>query len=120
MDAWIRSKRGLWQLRTRGSAWISAGRCVQGPERRDPAHALRPLLQLPKHRVAENVMHVAGIVRRVAPTLEVPWRRDRYQFFRPFHRQRIQQNLVEKGKDRGICADPECYRKHRSEEHTSE
>src|ERR1035441_9104881 len=49
---------------------------VQRPERRDPAHALRPLLQLPKHRVAENVMHVAGIVRRVAPTLEVPWRRD--------------------------------------------
>ncbi len=78
---------------------------------RDAAHAERALLQLPKHRVAEDVIHVAGIIGRAASAFEVFRRCHGYQFFGSLHWQRIQQDLVEEGKDRGIRPDPEAYRK---------
>ncbi len=75
-----------------------------------PSHTLRVRLQATKHRVAEDVILVAGIVRGAAAVFKFVRRSQQDQLFRPLHRQRCQHDLVQQRKNGGIGADAEAER----------
>ncbi len=75
---------------------------------------LRRLLQIPEHRVAEDLVAASLVVARLRPRLgarvgEVD------QLVRRLHRECPQQHLVEERKDRGVGADAERERDDRDE-----
>ncbi len=63
-------------------------------------------LEVAKHRVAEDLVAVARLIARVRAGLGTG-RREVDQPIRLGHRQRLEEDLVETGKDRGVRADTE-------------
>ena len=78
----------------------------------EAGRAVRRLLEVPVHRIAEDVVAIAFCAReaaRVGSGLRGR-RQEVHEPSRIGNRQRPQEHLIEQRKDRGVCADPERQR----------
>ena len=91
---------------------VGAKGAVRGNARKARLHAL----QIPKHRVAEGLLAIAGLVAGCRPRLGSR-RPEVYEGVGLGHGERAQEDLVEQREDRRVRAEPESERHHRDQAH---
>ena len=87
---------------------------AEDPMRRHAGEGRLHALEVAKHRVAEDFVAVARLIARMRARLGTG-RRKVDQPIRLGHRQRLEEDLVETGKDRGVRADAERQRHNRDD-----